>query len=136
MAFREVSVVEVREVLRAWLSGVGLRTVAEQAGVDRKTARRYVQAAEAAGVVRDGGWGQVTDLLVGEVVSAVRPVRPEGHGSAWALLLAEREQITGWVGRDLTVVKIGILFHARELGSPYGRLTGTPPGEARGHTGP
>ena len=49
MAFREVSVVEVREVLRAWLSGVGLRTVAEQAGVDRKTARRYVQAAEEAG---------------------------------------------------------------------------------------
>jgi hypothetical protein len=39
MAFREVSVVEVREVLRAWLSGVGLRTVGERAGVDRKTAR-------------------------------------------------------------------------------------------------
>ena len=39
MAFREVSVIEVREVLRAWLSGGGLRKVAEQAGVDRKTAR-------------------------------------------------------------------------------------------------
>src|SRR5258706_480841 len=34
MAFREVSVVEVREVLRAWLSGVGLRTVGERAGVE------------------------------------------------------------------------------------------------------
>ena len=42
MAFREVAVIEVREVLRAWLAGAGLRTVAEQAGVDRKTARRYV----------------------------------------------------------------------------------------------
>jgi hypothetical protein len=39
MAFREVSVIEVREVLRAWLAGGGLRKVAEQAGVDRKTAR-------------------------------------------------------------------------------------------------
>ena len=45
MAFREVAVTEIREVLRAWLSGAGLRRVAEQAGVDRKTARRYVQAA-------------------------------------------------------------------------------------------
>ena len=45
MAFREVAVTEIREVLRAWLSGAGLRKVAEQAGVDRKTARRYVQAA-------------------------------------------------------------------------------------------
>ena len=35
--FREVSVVEIREVLRAWLAGHGLRTVATQAGVDRKT---------------------------------------------------------------------------------------------------
>ena len=43
MAFREVAVVEIREVLRAWLSGSGLRKVAEQAGVDRKTARRYVR---------------------------------------------------------------------------------------------
>ena len=48
MGFREVSVVEVREVLRAWLEGQGLRRVAERAGVDRKTARRYVEAAQAA----------------------------------------------------------------------------------------
>lgn len=33
MAYREVSVTEVREVLRAWLAGKGLRRVAEQAGV-------------------------------------------------------------------------------------------------------
>ena len=50
MGFREVSVVEVREVLRGWLEGAGLRTVAERAGVDRKTARRYVVAAEAEGL--------------------------------------------------------------------------------------
>jgi hypothetical protein len=48
MAFREVPVTEIREVLRAWLAGAGLRGVAEQAGADRKTARRYVQAAATA----------------------------------------------------------------------------------------
>jgi predicted DNA-binding transcriptional regulator YafY len=54
MAFCEVAVTEIREVLRAWLAGAGLRKVAEQAGVDRKTARRYVEAAVAAGLDRDG----------------------------------------------------------------------------------
>jgi hypothetical protein len=65
MVFREVSVIEIREVLRSWLAGAGLRTVAAQAGVDRKTARRYVEAAVAAGLARDGGPGQLSDELVG-----------------------------------------------------------------------
>src|SRR5947207_9181179 len=110
MAYREVSVIEVREVLRGWLGGAGLRTVAAQDGIDRKTARRYVQAAEEAGVVREGGWGQVTDEVVGAVVAAVRPARPAGRGSAWQLLEAEQAQIAAWVGKGLSVVKIGVLL--------------------------
>jgi len=77
-----VSVVEVREVLRGWLEGAGLRKVAERAGVDRKTARRYVAAAEAEGLTRDAGVEALTDGLIGAVVAAVRPARPNGHGQA------------------------------------------------------
>lgn len=40
MGFRDVSVTEVREALRCWLDGVGLRIVAERAGLDRKAAHR------------------------------------------------------------------------------------------------
>lgn len=80
MAYREVHVIEVREVLRAWLAGDGLRRAAERAGVDRKTARRYVAAAQQAGLVRDGGEAQLTDELLGAVVAAVRPARSAGHG--------------------------------------------------------
>ena len=87
MSYREVCVEQVREVLRAWLDGVGLRTVATRAGADRKTARRYVDAAEQVGVVRDGGAGQLDDAVIGEVVGLVRPVRPDGHGTAWDTLL-------------------------------------------------
>src|SRR5215470_13231144 len=81
VSFREVSVVEVREVLRAWLAGVGLRTVAQRAGVDRKIARRCV--------VRDGGEAQLTDEVVGQVVQAVRPARASGRGASWEALEAE-----------------------------------------------
>ena len=55
MAFREVRVFEVREVLRLWLRGEGVRSTGRLAGVDRKTVRRYVAAAEELGLVLDGG---------------------------------------------------------------------------------
>src|SRR2546427_2434780 len=96
MVFREVSVIEVREALRAWLAGKSERAVAAQAGVDRKTSRRYVTAAVAAGLSRGGGENQLTDELIGQVVSVVRPVRPGGHGRGWAGLEGRRPQIPAW----------------------------------------
>jgi transposase len=122
MAFREVAVTEIREVLRAWLSGAGLRQVAAQAGVDRKTARRYVQAAAEAGLARDGGAGQLTDELVGQVAEVVRPVRPGGHGRAWEQLEGCREEIAGQVKAGLSVVKIGVLLERRGITVPYRTL--------------
>jgi len=110
MVFREVSVIEIREALRAWLAGKSERAVAAQAGVDRKTSRRYVTAAVAAGLSRGGGEDQLTDELIGQVVSVVRPVRPDGHGQGWAELEARREQIAKWVEGGVPVVKIGILL--------------------------
>jgi hypothetical protein len=107
---REVSVVEIREVLRARLACHGLRVVASQAGVDRKTARRYVEAAAAAGVDRAGGVDQLDDELIGAVVAVVRPDRPQGFGSAWEVLCANHDRINGWVEDGLTAVKIGDLL--------------------------
>lgn len=129
MGFREVSVVEVREVLRAWLEGdLGLRKVAERAGVDRKTARRYVEAAQAAGLSRDAGVDAVTDELIGIVVEAVRPARPHGHGASWERLLEHEALIAGWVkggdgGREsLSIVKIEELLARRGVRVPYRTL--------------
>ena len=122
MAFREVAVTEIREVLRAWLAGAGLRKVAEQAGVDRKTARRYVQAAVEAGLARDGGPAQLTDELVGQVAEVVRPVRPGGHGRAQEQLGACQVQIAGQVKAGLSVVKIGVLLERQGVVVPYRTL--------------
>src|SRR5271163_4914986 len=108
--YREVSVIEVLEVLRAWLAGLGFRTAGAQAGVDRKTARRYVEAAVAVGLERDGGVCQLDDELIGAVVAAVRPDRPQGYGAAWEALCANHDRINGWVKDGLTVVKIGDLL--------------------------
>jgi len=127
VGFREVGVVEVREVLRGWLEGAGLRKVAERAGVDRKTARRYVQTAEAEGLTRDAGVEALTDGLVGAVVAAVRPARPNGHGAAWELLLAREDQITEWIAGGqgqpgLSIVKIAELLARQGCVVPYRTL--------------
>jgi hypothetical protein len=107
MAFREVPMFEVREVLRLWLGGEGLRAVARLSRVDRKTVRRYVDAALAAGVTADGGVVQLTDEVLGAVVEIVRPHRGDGHhGETWAALVARRDQIAGWVKSDVAGVKI------------------------------
>ncbi len=128
MGFREVSVVEVKEVLRGWLEGSGLRTVAERAGVDRKTARRYVAAAQAAGLQRDARFADVDDVLVAQVVSAVRPARPNGHGTAWEALEARQAQIAVWLAGDgkdakpLSVVKVRELLSRQGCVVPYRTL--------------
>ncbi len=111
MAFREVQVFEVREVLRLWLRGEGFRSIERLAVVDRKTVRRYVTAAVEAGLVREAGEDQLSDLLIGVVCEAVRPHRPAGHGPAWAALVANHDQLKKWlVEQELTAVKAGELL--------------------------
>lgn len=113
MAFREVRVYEIREVLRLWLDGQGLRSIERSSQVDRKTVRRYVTAAEELGLVRDGGVEQLSDEFVGLVVEVVRPHRSDGHGEAWRQLEAEHDMVVGWVNDGLTGVKIHELLGRR-----------------------
>ncbi len=97
---------EVREVLRLWLGGEGLRAVARLSRVDRKTVRRYVDAAIEAGVTGDGGVEQLTDVVLGRVVEMVRPHRADGHGEAWATLAVRRDRVEEWVTAGVGGVKI------------------------------
>jgi transposase len=132
MAFREVSVNEIREVLRVWLGvpgapAPGYRRIAAHCGVDRKTVRRYVEAAQAAGLRREDGVDAVDDGLIGEVADAVRPARPDGHGAAWEQLVGFEEQIRAWVAghgdqRPLTITKIHTLLGRQGCVVPYRTL--------------
>ncbi len=118
MAFREVPVFEVREVLRLWLRGESLRAVERLAGVDRKTVRRYVSAAKVAGVVQGGDDEQLDEALIGSVVEAVRPHRSDGRGETWHLLVANHDQIKAWLDDGLTVVKCHDLLTRRGVMVP------------------
>lgn len=125
MAFREVPVFEIREVLRLWLRGEGYRSIGRLVRLDRRTARGYVEAAQAAGLSRGGGEEQLTDDMIATVVEAVRPARPRGHGAAWEALVPHEAQITTWLdpdGDDLTLTKVHDLLGRRGVVAPYRTL--------------
>src|SRR3972149_10449249 len=71
MAYRELGMIEIREVVRRWIGGDGLRAIARATGVDRKTVGKYVRAAEATGLCRGGP--PATDEHIAAVRRAVVP---------------------------------------------------------------
>jgi transposase len=118
MSFREVRVYEVRELLRWWVEGVSQRQTMERSGFDRKTVRRYVEAAMELGVVQGGGDDQLSDEVVAAVLERVRPKRRDGHGEGWATCMAHHDVLRGWLapapeGEGLTVRRAGELLARR-----------------------
>lgn len=114
--------IEIREMLRLWLQGRGLREVARLSGTDRKTVRRYVERAQSCGVDRDEGVEQLTDELLAAVIAGVRQSRPNGKSDVWATLAGQSEQIKEWLDQGLTLTKIHILLARRGVTVSYRTL--------------
>jgi len=51
MAYREVRVIEIKEVLRLWLAAVPKKRIAEMTHLDRRTVRRHITLATSHGLV-------------------------------------------------------------------------------------
>src|SRR5580704_6623300 len=69
MAFRELTMIDVKEVLRRWSAGQSDRKIGREAGADRKTVARYTVAATRLGLARGG---EVTDEEVHQVAQCVQ----------------------------------------------------------------
>lgn len=118
MAFREVPVFEVREVLRLWLDGRGLRSIAAVTPPDRKTICRVVDVAVGLGLDRDGGVGQLDDAFMSLVMAELAVGRPDRHGESWAVIAGEHDRIAGWVESKVPVVKMCELLARRSVVVP------------------
>lgn len=106
MAYRELFVVEIREVLRLWQKGYGYRRIATLASVDRKTARRYVEAAAALGLERDPLAPEVTDEVIGEIVAALRPGPSSAPGAMRQRCRDHRALIEDWLDDGCKAPKV------------------------------
>ena len=54
MAYREVTRVDIQEIIRRWQKGEGYRRIASGTGLSRNTVRKYLAAVKAEGITQDG----------------------------------------------------------------------------------
>jgi transposase len=123
MGYRELSRMEMVEVVRRWQLGESQRAIARASGVARETVKKYLRAAEELGLAANGPpptEDQVVRLVqVGRVVSAPR---------TWASPQADRlepyrEQITTWLQDEhLQVTRVQELLGHRGVHVPYSTL--------------
>ena len=77
MAYREVHRVEIREIIRRWQAGLSQRRIASGTGLSRVTVRRYIEAAEAAGLQPGGPEPSEQQLAQLATLSRTGPRRAE-----------------------------------------------------------
>ena len=123
MGYRELSRMEIVEVVRRWQMGESQRAIARANGMARETVKKYLGAAEGVGLAANGPpptEDQVVKLVqLGSVVSAAR---------VWASPQADRlepysQQITTWLQEEhLQLTRVQELLGQRGLHVPYTTL--------------
>jgi len=123
MSYRELTMIDVRQVLRQWRARHGLREGTRNTGLDRKTVRRYYEAAVALDIQREGE-GELSDDDVRAVAQYVTD-RSDPPTSAERLELEpHREQIAKWLEGEnaLTLAKVFDLLERRGVSLTYSTL--------------
>lgn len=106
MPFREVTMIEIKEVLRLWLAGVPKKRAAAQLGLDPKTVRSLVRRADGLGLRRGADEGALTDEFLTKLLVA-RAARPAvAHGESWARCVEQRDFITGKLAQHVRLTKV------------------------------
>ena len=122
MAYREVTMIQIKEVLRQWLAGIPKKRIAAQLGVDPKTVRRYIARAQACGLELEHGVEALTDERVSQIVVALgtRPTRPPGE--SWRSCEQRRAFIETKLGAGLLLTKVHRLLERQGIEVPYSTL--------------
>src|SRR6266487_4140703 len=118
--YREVTMLEVKEVLRLWREGVPTKRLAAQLGLDPKTVRRDLRAAAAAGLRAEDR--AVSDDQLRDVLLTLQPTGGRPRGDGWAQCEAQREAIRRWLGEGLRLTKIRKLLDRQGVVIAYPTL--------------
>jgi transposase len=102
--YREVTMIEVAEVLRLWRAGLPTKRLAAQLGLDPKTARRYLTVAEGVGLPPEGP--PPTDDELQQVLLALHPAGGRPRGDGWAVCAQHRDRIERWLAEGVRLTKI------------------------------
>ena len=121
MSYREVTMLEIKEVLRLWCGGAAKKRIAAQLGLDIKTVRRYLGAAQTLGPWPAGDVA-LDEARVVAVVAALQPDWGRPRGEMWALCAREREFIAAHLKQRVRLSKIRKLLKRRGVELSYPTL--------------
>jgi transposase len=116
MAFREVAMLEIKEVLRRWLRGDSKSEIARQCGVARGTARSYIKAARACGLAPGQPESVLDDERLAALATRLQPTPGRPHGEGWGSCEKHREYISKRLADDVRLTKLRKLLR-REKGA-------------------
>jgi transposase len=122
MAYREVTMIEVKEVLRQWLSGVPKKRVARRVGVARNTVREYIAVAEECGLCETDDIAVLTDERMAAILVALKGSQDRPRGEAWAKCQTQRTFIEQRLKQGLKLTKIRKLLIRQGIVVPYWTL--------------
>lgn len=120
MAYREVSMEEIREVIRLWRAGMGRKPIAALVGLDPKTVRSYLAAAQACGIEREGP--EPSEVEWAALMGALQPSRQRERGEAWQRCLEHRARIESGLRSGLKLTRIHALLKRDRVEVPYSTL--------------
>jgi len=122
MAFREVTMLEIKEVLRRWLGGEAKKRIARQLGVGRNTVRHYIEVAEDHGLTPQAGVDALTDERLAAILAAIKTSPERPRGEAWAKCEEQRAFIAERLKERLRLSKVRKLLARRGVLVPYPTL--------------
>lgn len=122
MAYREVRMMDIDQVMRRWLAGESIRAVARSTGLDRNTVRRLIRFGQQAGLKPGDAWPDEGKLqTIRERIG--RPGAAREQGLIEQALLSREPQIQAWLKEDrLILTKIHELLGREGLAVPYPTL--------------
>ena len=121
MAYKEFSRVEIKEIIRIWQTGSGIRPLSRLSGLSRNTIKKYLSAAADCGLSRAGPpptEEQLTSLVQLNTTGRAETVKPTAP-----LLAPWVEVIRNWIKEDhLTLTRIQELLRQRGCEVTYSSL--------------
>src|SRR5512137_560910 len=106
MAYREVTMIEIKEVLRQWLQGEPKRRIARRLGLARNTVRDYIAVGEKGGLQRGDGIAALTDERLAAILVALKAAPEHRRGEAWAKCEEHRDFVAERLKQGLRLTKV------------------------------
>jgi transposase len=121
MPYREVTMIEIKEIVRLWLAEVPKQQIGRMLGVDRKTVRRYTKLAAKHGLAPGDDAGALTDERLAAILVALKTSGGRPRGKSWDLCVEHRDFIEKKL-KDVKLSKIRRLLRRRGTNIPYATL--------------